>query len=286
MKHARHAAVLLLIAGIALAGCSTTYSVGSAPHAAKSPTTTSPGPAQTTTSPSSSQASANLAPGTWCSSARTGMGKTRDGRFDLYNDAWSNAAFRGPQMICGNSASHWLVVSTQPAGNTGVLTYPCVQRNYNGAKGYPLSTFTRMTSSYAENMHAVSGTDANATYDIWVNGLHKEVMFWVDNHGPPAEQKVAGSRVGTTTFSGATWILNYRKATPGRRAYIAFVRQGSATSGTIDLLAGLKYLERRGYLAASDVVWQVNFGWEIASTAGVPETFAVSHYSLNYAISR
>lgn len=164
------------------------------------------------------------------------------------------------------------MTSTQQAGNTAVLTYPSVQLNYNGTNGYPLSKFTSMTSSYAENMHAVSGTDAEAAYDIWVNGLNKEVMLWVDNHG----QTPAGSKVATTTFSGATWDL-YETSD---RSYMAFVREGNASSGTVDLFAALNFLKGRGDLAASDVLWQVNFGWEICSTAGVPETFTISNYSL------
>jgi hypothetical protein len=128
-----------------------------------------------------------------------------------------------------------------------------------------------MTSSYAETMNAVSGTDAEAAYDIWINGLNKEVMVWVDNHG----QTPSGSKVATTTFSGATWDLY---ETGG--GYMAFVREGNASSGTVDLLAALQYLEGRGDLAASDVLWQVNFGWEICSTAGAPETFTISNYSL------
>jgi hypothetical protein len=33
------------------------------------------------------------------------------------------------------------------------------------------------------------------------------------------------------------------------------------------------------------VLWQVNFGWEICSTAGAPETFTISDYSLTSAPS-
>ena len=195
-----------------------------------------------------------------------------DGRFDLYNNEWNTSAGPGPQTICGNSASDWQVTSTQRAGNSEVLTYPSVQLNYNGTNGYPLSRFTSMTSSYAETMRAVSGTDAEAAYDIWPNDLRKEVMVWVDNHG----QAPAGSKVATTTFSGATWDL-YETS---NRSYMAFVRQGSASSGAVDLLAALTYLEHRGDLSASDVLWQVNFGWEICSTAGAPERFVMSNYSL------
>jgi hypothetical protein len=154
-----------------------------------------------------------------------------------------------------------------------VLTYPSVQLNYNGTSGYALSKFTSMTSSWAENMHAVGGTDAEAAYDIWINGLNKEVMLWVDNHG----QTPAGSKVATTTISGATWDL-YETSD---RGYMAFVREGNATSGTVDLFAALKFLQNRGDLSASDVLWQANFGFEICSTAGAAETFTVSNFSLD-----
>ena len=173
----------------------------------------------------------------WCSSAALGEWSTPDGRFDLYNNEWNSSANPGPQTICGNSASDWQVTSTQRAGNTAVLTYPSVQLNYNGTNGYPLTKFTSMSSSYAENMHAVSGTDAEAAYDIWINGLKKEVMVWVDNRSPdPVRSKVA-----TTTFNGATWDL-YETSD---RSYMAFVRQGNASSGTVDLLAALSYRRAR-----------------------------------------
>jgi hypothetical protein len=247
--------------------------------ASSSPSTISPSSVPATTSPSPSpsptQTSASPASLAWCSSAAFGESPTLDGRFDLYNDEWNTSGNPGPQTICGNSESDWQVTSTQRAGNTGVLTYPSVQLNYNGANGYPLSEFSSMTSSYTETMNAVAGTDAEAAYDIWLNGLNKEVMVWVDNHG----QTSGGSKVATTTFSGATWDL-YENS---NRSYMAFVRQGNASSGSVDLLAALHYLEGRGDLAASDVLRQVNFGWEICSTAGAPETFTISNYSLTSA---
>jgi hypothetical protein len=209
----------------------------------------------------------------WCSSAPSGTSNTLDGRFDLFNNEWNTSANPGPQTICGNSPSDWQVTSTQRAGNGEILTYPSVQVNYNGGNGDPLSDFTTMTSSYAENMNAVGGTDAEAAYDIWINGLNKEVMVWVDNH----DQAPGGSRVATTSFSGSTWGL-YETSD---KSYMAFVREGNAPAGTVDLHAALAYLEGRGDLSASDTLWQVNFGWEIASTAGGPETFTLSNYSLD-----
>jgi hypothetical protein len=127
-----------------------------------------------------------------------------------------------------------------------------------------------MTSSYAENMNAVAGTDAEAAYDIWINDLSKEVMFWADNHG----QTPAGSKVATVTLGGLTW--NYYETS----GYYAFVLNHNATTGTVDLLAGIKYLMSRGVLSGNDKLWQVNFGFEVCSTAGHPEAFTVSNYTL------
>jgi hypothetical protein len=234
-------------------------------------TTMSPRPVQTTTSPAPTQTSTTRASWAWCSSAPVGQWTTPDGRFDLYNNEWNTSDNPGPQTICGNSESDWQAVSTQRAGNTAVLTAPQVQIPYNKGNGYPLSDFSSLSSSYTEDMHAVAGTDAEAMYDLWLNGLNKEVMFWVDDHG----QTPSGSVVATTTFSGATWDLWQTGS-----GYWAFVRQGNASSGTVDLLAGLQFLESRGQLTATDKLWQVNFGWEICSTAGAPETFTVSNYSV------
>ena len=237
-----------------------------------SPVPPSPSPVRTTTSPSPAQTGTSQGSWAWCSSAPLAQWTTPDGRFDLYNNEWNTSANPGPQTICGNSESNWQAVSNQRAGNTAVLTAPSVQIPYNNSNGYPLSNFSSLSSSYAENMHVVAGTDAEAMYDIWLNGLNKEVMFWVDNHG----QTPSGSVVATTTFSGATWDL-----WQSGNGYWAFFRRGNASSGTVDLLAGLRYLASRGDLTSTDKLWQVNFGWEICSTAGAPETFTVSNYSVN-----
>ena len=230
-------------------------------------------PTSTPTSPSASPSSTSPSAGptgtkswAWCSSDAFGTFNTSDG-FDLYNNEWNSSANPGPQKICGNSGRDWQVTSTQRAGNTAVLTYPSVQKNY---PNQALSSFTSMTSSYAENMNATAGTDAEAAYDIWINDLNKEVMFWVDNHG----QTPAGSKVATVTLGGLTW--NYYKTS----GYYAFVLDHNATSGTVDLMAGIKYLISRGDLSASDKLWQVNFGFEVCSTAGVAQTFTVSNFTL------
>jgi hypothetical protein len=228
------------------------------------PSTSSPAPAPSSSSPSTSPTGSKTF--AWCSTDAFGTFNTSDG-FDLYNNEWNSNANPGPQKICGNNGHDWQVTSTQRANNTEVLTYPSVQKNYPNRA---LSSFTSMTSTYSENMNSTGGTDAEAAYDIWVNDLNKEVMFWVDNHG----QTPAGKKVATVTFGGLTWNLWEESG------YYAFVLDHDATSGTVDLLAGIKYLISRGDLSASDKLWQVNFGWEICSTAGVAQTFTMSNFTL------
>ena len=220
-----------------------------------------PSPSASSSSSAPPPSSGNWA---WCSSAPLGTKNTSDG-YDLYNNEW-NSAEAGPQTICGNSGADWQVTSTQGGADpTSVKTYPSVQKNYSNEA---VGQFTKMTSSYAESMP--SGGDFEAAYDIWLNGLSKEVMFWVDNHG----QAPAGTKRATVTLGGLTWDLY---ATSG---YWAFVLNHNASSGTVDLLAGLRYLQSTGALSASDKLWQVNFGWEICSTLNKPEVFRVTSYSL------
>jgi hypothetical protein len=228
------------------------------------PSTSSPAPAPSSSSPSTSPTGSQS--WAWCSSGAFGTFNTSDG-FDLYNNEWNSNANPGPQKICGNNGHDWQVTSTQRANNTEVLTYPSVQKNYPNRA---LSSFTSMTSTYSENMNSTGGTDAEAAYDIWVNDLNKEVMFWVDDHG----QTPAGKKTATVTLGGLTWTLWEESG------YYAFVLDHNATSGTVDLLAGIKYLISRGDLSASDKLWQVNFGWEICSTAGVAQTFTMSNFTL------
>jgi hypothetical protein len=222
-----------------------------------------PAPAPSSSSPSAPPSSP--ASWAWCSSAALGT-ENVSGGFDLYNNEWNTAADPGPQTICGNSAGDWQVTSSQGGSDpTEVKTYPSVQKNYPNEA---LSQFSSMTSSYAESMPATG--DFEAAYDIWVNGLSKEIMFWVDNHG----QTPSGSKLATVTFGGSTWNLY------GTGGYWAFVLNHNAPSGTVDLLGGLRYLQSTGALSASDQLWQVNFGWEICSTGNQPETFHMTSYSL------
>lgn len=71
------------------------------------------------------------------------------------------------------------------------------------------------------------------------------------------------------------------RPTDGRRGFhaIYIVRERNERSGTLDPLAMLDWLMRRRLTAATGLN-QVDFGWEISSTDGRPETVTMARYGL------
>ena len=203
----------------------------------------------------------------WQSSAKFGIWKNAG--FDVFNNEW-NKQEAGPQTIWAYSYQHWGVQSNQP-NSTSVKTYPCVQRNYSNPR---LSSVTRLLSTFTQSMPPTAASyDAEAAYDLWLDKYHTEVMVWVDNHG----QTPAGDVVDQADISGRSYDVY--QAGPHM---FSFVISGRAeTSGHVNLLTALQWLMHRHYLTGSEVLTQVNFGWEIASTGGVPMDFTLTKYSLS-----
>jgi hypothetical protein len=202
----------------------------------------------------------------WSSSAE--FGTWNNGGFDVYNNEW-NTAQAGPQLVWADSYHHWGVQSVQP-DSTSVKTYPSVQQNYSNPA---LRRVKSLTSSFAQAMPAPSlSYDAEAAYDLWLDNYKIEVMVWVANHG----QTPLGGVVSHAAISGRQYAV-YQ----GGPDMFSFVATGKpATTGRVNLLGALQWLIRHHYLSGSDSLTQVNFGWEIASTHGVPLDFAINDYSL------
>lgn len=200
---------------------------------------------------------------------------------NVNNDMW-NCPQRacGRQLVWANSSSSWGVVSNMAKGNTAVLTYPAVQEQF-GANGQPapLSSARELRSTFTESMPTSAGTIGEAAYDIWLNGWNTEVMIWVDNQ----HQRFSQPIMATATFNGQTFTVYRDQGTS--HGYpsgpIFFVLNHNETSGTVDILAVFRWLQRSGFLTSSAGLNAVDFGWEICSTNGVPENFAVSRYTLS-----
>jgi hypothetical protein len=220
-----------------------------------------------TSAPSASCGPYRYPPISWNNGYNTNVG----------NNMWGCGSGNcGPQTVIAYNPGNWSVTSNQPAGNTAVLTYPNVQQifaKWDGSGNVALTGFSSITSEFAEAMNSNSGTDAEAAYDIWLSGTsHNEVMIWVDN---------AGRGNGGATL--------YKHATIGGQAFTVYT-YGSGeiivsldhneTSGTVDILTTLRWLQAQGLVSSSAGLGQVDFGWEICSTGGKPERFTVSRYKI------
>jgi hypothetical protein len=185
----------------------------------------------------------------------------------------------GPQTLTAINPGDWGVVSDQASGNTGVLTYPEAQQVFTlpNNTGPALSTFSSITSTFNENMNPVSGTDAEAAYDIWLTGTSgpDEVMIWVDNVGRGSG---GATLIGNTTIDGQAFtVYEY-----GSSEIIVSLNQNEL-SGSVDILSTLQWLESVGIITTNPGLGQVDFGWEICSTGSQNETFTVSGYTLHSA---
>lgn len=219
---------------------------------------------------------------------------TNSNGYDTYvgNNCWADPSCA--QAVSANSPGDWQVVSAEPAGNTGVRTYPDVQQlmnnwsgdsTWSGFSDTPVSGLSGLSSSYAETMPHNAGTDSQFAWDIWMSsdsGYPGEVMVWTDNVN---RGDGGATQVGTATIGGQAWTAYeygsgefiWSLGAPG-----TFAQQ---PSGTVDLLALMKWMQANGFMAPGAAIGQIDAGWEICSTGGVPETFTVSSYSLTASVA-
>jgi hypothetical protein len=206
----------------------------------------------------------------WESSAREAT--WHHGGFLFQNDMWNcPQAACGTQTIWANSASNWGAVSDMATGNTAVLTYPDIGKLFNDE---PVSHFGLIRNGFTETMpRQIKGLSAEAADDVWLNNYSIEMMIWVDSAG----RSLAGStRVGSATISGQHFtVWKY-----GGTEFI-FKLNHNETSGQTAILASINWLISHHQVPASVTLTQVDFGWEIASTHGLPAHFQVKNYWLH-----
>jgi hypothetical protein len=195
-------------------------------------------------------------------------------------DMW-NPISGASQTMTAAGPSSWSVSANMPASNTAVVSYPDTQQIYTTSNNTsePLSNFSSITSSYAESGPAGSHDDYEAAYDIWLtsgNGNVQEIMIWVDNHG----QTPAGSDVASATIDGVGYKVWSTSGAGAVGKTVSMVLDSSQSSGSVSVLDALNWLKSNGYVPAGSGLGQVDFGFEICSTGGAPETFTVSQYGI------
>jgi hypothetical protein len=200
----------------------------------------------------------------WSSTAK--FGTWSSGAYTLSNDVWGSGA--GPQTIWANSGTNWGVWSNQP--NTGgVKSYP-----HNGITiNKTLSSLKSATSSFNVS---VPGSGAYETaYDIWANGYAYEIMLWMNKTGAVGP---IGSLQTSVTVGGYSW--NVYRGSNGSNPVFSFLNTGYATSGTVNILAVLKWIESKGWFGNVTLSYP-QFGFEITSSSG-GENFIANSDTFSY----
>jgi hypothetical protein len=94
--------------------------------------------------------------------------------------------------------------------------------------------------------------------------------------------------VATTTFGGSggvpaqSWHLcTFGTTMAWKLGTGEGTNRQSEQTGSIDMLAMLNWLIDHGYMPSGTGLSLVGYGWEVASTGGVNETFQVSNFSYN-----
>jgi hypothetical protein len=187
------------------------------------------------------------------------------GGYAVSNDEWGTGY--NTQTLWVNSATNWGITATQP-DTPNVKSYANVSKNV----GVPLNSLTSAVSSFDETNPADGNWES--AYDIWLNGTGIEVMAWTYVNG---SAQPLGQPERTVTIGDNTWTLYV--GNNGHNATYSFVREGNETSGTVDVLGLLKYLENTGGYFSNPVVSSIQYGWEITGTDNVPKSFTMNDYS-------
>jgi len=262
-------------------------SIGAVSSPSPSPSTTTPSPSPSATSPSPSPSSSQT--GTACITSANN-GSCQYGSADyVINNVW-NPITGYAQTLTAFGLGDWSVSASCsgscPAGNTAVVSYPASQDTVTRGDNtpVPLASYSKISGAFTDSGVTNPG-DYEWAFDIWAgttttaSNYSQEIMIWTDNHG----QRPAGSDLGPVTIGGVSYEL---WSVAGQGAVgnpVTLVLSQGEASGTVDVLAALRWLESNGYMPPNAGINQFNYGIEICNTGGADETFGVSAYTLTTA---
>ena len=195
----------------------------------------------------------------------------------MNNDAWNGSA--GPQTIYVCNQASWYAVSNQPDVQGQVETYPDTEYDVGGRNSpstKTISQFNSITSTFSENYPDEGSWDA--AYDLWVNNWSFETMIW--NQWSGSQDYWPEQATTSLSLDGVPYTF-YDNGTKGDpNGELMFFRKTQVTSGSVDILAAYNWLVQNGYVSASDVPTQLEYGVEICST-NASETFPMTGLTFN-----
>ncbi|ARQ68208.1 GH12 family glycosyl hydrolase domain-containing protein [Streptomyces marincola] len=190
---------------------------------------------------------------TWESCDQWGNWEPGDG-YIVYNNIWGSGA--GSQCIAADSGSQWSVTADHP--NTGgIKSYP----NAKWIVDEPIGDIGSLSATY--DVTVPDDGAYNTTFDVWDENYDHEIMLWMNWTGPVGP---LGTPVGEATVGGHTWDV-YHGSNGANNVY-SFLRHGDSTRGEVDILPVLDWITERGWMSQDTVIGDVQFGYEITSSAG------------------
>lgn len=187
------------------------------------------------------------------------------------------------QTLHANSPENFEVIARGPTNNTAVVAYP--NSGVDADNTALVNRSSSIISTFSETMPHNRRTVAWAMYDLWFNNWKNEVMIQYDFDQPSWDtcNSVADAQFGGSSgVPRQTWhlcdfgrTLDW-KLGPGSRES----SPPSESSGSVNILAMIKWLENHGYLPPRSTWTALSNGWEICSTGGVNESFTMNSYTL------
>jgi hypothetical protein len=193
------------------------------------------------------------------------------------NDAWSGG--HGPQTIHVCNQSSWYATSDQPNTGGAVETYPDTEYDVSGRSNThygpnvttPIPDFTNITSTFAETFPSGTNEGWDAGYDMWMTNYTDDTMIWNQWSGSnaywPAQATIAATLGG----------VGYKFYNNGGE--LMFFRDVQVNSGSVNILAALKWLVTHGYLKTTTVPFALDYGVEISYTTGT-QTFPMTELTM------
>jgi hypothetical protein len=218
-----------------------------------------------------------------------GAGRPASQGIEIDQNVWNAGGCPGwTQTLNAQSPQNFSLTADYPTNSSGAIcTYPNVWPH--DAQG-PIDSYQQTTSSFSESFPHNAGTQAHAMYDLWFNNWAYEVMVQYDfSNDAPCEGNWPEVKTNVT-FGGSngvpvqSWHLcegNGGKSLIWKLGAADGAQEQSESTGSVDLLSMLKYLENTGYLPANSTWTALSMGWEIASTGGQPETFTGSGFRVS-----
>jgi hypothetical protein len=202
---------------------------------------------------------------------------------------WGNIDSTGDKL-CGTGPGNWTFTTTEADGPDGgaVQGYPDVQQLYNDWNGTsdgntPISQSGApdVTSTFSTTDPPVSQGQWELAYDLWSSDYPTDIMVWED---------VATARGAISNYGGATidnpdvvidgvhyTLIHYGSGAQPERMLVAHT---NVTSGSIDLRDIMLYMENAGLVPMDNEFTQIQLGWEVCDTDGVPASFGVNGFTL------